>query len=101
MPNKQPTFTKLLLDFNRYAYKGLETGCKEYASYVVKQDKIKIVLTTPLNQDSWMNAHLSKHGDGVKVVALWVDDAKKSWEETTKRGAKSYMEPTVEKDSKW
>jgi 4-hydroxyphenylpyruvate dioxygenase len=46
-----------------------------------------------------MNAHLSKHGDGVKVVALWVDDAKKSWEETTKRGAKSYMEPTIEKDS--
>ena len=45
-----------------------------------------------------MNEHLSKHGDGVKVVALWVNDAKKSWEETTKRGAKSYMEPTVEKD---
>ena len=45
-----------------------------------------------------MNEHLSKHGDGVKVVALWVDDAKKSWEETTKRGAKSYMEPRVEKD---
>ena len=55
-------------------------------------------MTTPLNQDSWMNDHLSKHGDGVKVVALWVDDAKKSWEETTKRGAKSYMEPTIEKD---
>jgi len=56
------------------------------------------VLTTPLNQGSWMNEHLSKHGDGVKVVALWVADAKKSWEETTKRGAKSYMEPTIEKD---
>ena len=92
-------FYKTAFGFQSYAYKGLETGCKEYASYVVKQDKIKIVLTTPLNQDSWMNAHLAKHGDGVKVVALWVDDAKKSWEETTKRGAKSYMEPTVEKDS--
>ena len=91
-------FYKTAFGFQSYAYKGLETGCKEYASYVVKQDKIKIVLTTPLNQDSWMNAHLSKHGDGVKVVALWVDDAKKSWEETTKRGAVSFFEPRVESD---
>ena len=91
-------FYKTAFGFQSHAYKGLETGCTEYASYVIKQDKIRIVLTTPLHQNSWMNAHLSKHGDGVKVVALWVDDAKKSWEETTKRGAKSYMEPTVEKD---
>jgi 4-hydroxyphenylpyruvate dioxygenase len=91
-------FYKTAFGFQSHAYKGLETGCTDYASYVIKQDKIRIVLTTPLHQDSWMNDHLSKHGDGVKVVALWVDDAKKSWEETTKRGAKSYMEPTVEKD---
>ena len=91
-------FYKTAFGFQSYAYKGLETGSKDFASYVVKQDKIRIVLTTPLHQDSWMNEHLSKHGDGVKVVALWVDDAKKSWEETTKRGAISYMEPTVEKD---
>jgi 4-hydroxyphenylpyruvate dioxygenase len=55
-------FYKTAFGFQSYAYKGLETGCKEYASYVVKQDKIRIVLTTPLNQDSWMNDHLSKHG---------------------------------------
>ena len=91
-------FYKTAFGFQSHAYKGLETGCTDYASYVIKQDKIRIVLTTPLHQDSWMNDHLSKHGDGVKVVALWVDDAKKSWEETTKRGAKSYMEPTIEKD---
>ena len=91
-------FYKTAFGFQSHAYKGLETGCTDYASYVIKQDKIRLVLTTPLHQDSWMNDHLSKHGDGVKVVALWVDDAKKSWEETTKRGAKSYMEPTVEKD---
>ena len=84
-------FYKTAFGFQSYAYKGLETGSKDFASYVVKQDKIRIVLTTPLHQDSWMNEHLSKHGDGVKVVALWVDDAKKSWEETTKRGAISYM----------
>ena len=91
-------FYKTAFGFQSHAYKGLETGCTDYASYVIKQDKIRIVLTTPLHQDSWMNDHLCRHGDGVKVVALWVDDAKKSWEETTKRGAKSYMEPTVEKD---
>ena len=91
-------FYKTAFGFQSHAYKGLETGCTDYASYVIKQDKIRIVLTTPLHQDSWINDHLCRHGDGVKVVALWVDDAKKSWEETTKRGAKSYMEPTVEKD---
>jgi 4-hydroxyphenylpyruvate dioxygenase len=57
-----------------------------------------LVLTTALNSDSIVGEHVKKHGDGVKVVALWVDDARKSWEETTSRGAKSYMEPTVEKD---
>ena len=91
-------FYKTAFGFQSYAYKGLETGCKEYASYVLKQDKIRIVLTTPLNSKSPINDHIVKHGDGVKITALWVDDAKKSWEETTKRGAKSFMEPTVEKD---
>ena len=76
----------------------METGVRDRASYVVKQDKIRLVLTTALTSDSPIGAHVNKHGDGVKVVALWVEDAKSAWEETTKRGAKSYMEPTVEKD---
>ncbi len=91
-------FYKSAFGFQSYAYKGLETGCKEYASYVLKQDKIRIVLTTPLNSKSPINDHIVKHGDGVKITALWVDDARKSWEETTSRGAKSFMEPTVETD---
>ena len=91
-------YYKTAFGFQSAAYKGLETGCKEYASYVLKQDKIRLVLTTPLNSSSPINQHLAKHGDGVKIVALWVEDAKKSWEETTTRGAKSFMEPTVEKD---
>lgn len=91
-------FYKTAFGFQSLAYKGLETGCKDYASYVLVQDKIRLVLTTPLKSDSPLNDHIVKHGDGVKVVALWVEDARKSWEETTKRGAKSYMEPTVEKD---
>lgn len=67
-------------------------------SYVIKQDKVRLVLTTALKSDSPIGEHVKKHGDGVKVIALWVDDARKAWEETTKRGAKSFMEPTVEKD---
>jgi 4-hydroxyphenylpyruvate dioxygenase len=58
-----------------------------------------LVLTTPLPGNKEIEEHLVKHGDGVKVIALWVDDARSAWEETTKRGAKSYMEPRVEKDA--
>jgi len=91
-------FYKSAFGFQSYAYKGLETGSRDEVSYVVVQDKIRLVLTTPLNSKSPINNHIVKHGDGVKVVALWVDDARKSWEETTKRGAKSFMEPKVETD---
>ena len=91
-------FYKTAFGFQSLAYAGLETGLKDRASYVLKQDKIRLVLTTALNSDSPIGEHVKKHGDGVKVIALWVDDARKSWEETTSRGAKSYMEPTVEKD---
>jgi len=91
-------FYKTAFGFQSYAYSGLETGSKDAVSYVLKQDKIKLVLTTPLNSKSPINDHIVKHGDGVKVVALWVEDAKKAYEETTKRGAKSYMEPLIEKD---
>ena len=91
-------FYKTAFGFQSYAYKGLETGSKDSVSYVLKQDKIRLVLTTPLNSKSEINNHIVKHGDGVKVVALWVEDARKSYEETTKRGAKSYMEPVVETD---
>jgi len=91
-------FYKTAFGFQSFAYKGLETGSKDTVSYVLKQDKIRLVLTTPLNSNHLINDHIVKHGDGVKVVALWVDDARKSYEETTKRGARSYMEPIVETD---
>jgi 4-hydroxyphenylpyruvate dioxygenase len=91
-------FYKSAFGFQSYAYKGLETDNREYVSYVLQQDKIKIVLTTPLNSKSQINNHIVKHGDGVKIIALWVDDATKSWKETTSRGAKSFMSPTIEKD---
>jgi 4-hydroxyphenylpyruvate dioxygenase len=91
-------FYKTAFGFQSVAYAGLETGLKDKTSYVLKQDKIRLVLTSPLNQDSPLNDHLRKHGDGVKVVALWVEDATSAFEETTKRGAKPFLEPTIEKD---
>lgn len=79
--------------FEPVAYSGLETGRKDQVSYVMQQGKIRIILTSPLAPGGEINRHITEHGDGVKFIALWVDDAKKSYEETTKRGAKSYVEP--------
>ena len=91
-------FYKTAFGFQSYAYAGLETGLTDRVSYVLKQDKIRLVLTTALTSDSPIGEHVKKHGDGVKVVALWVEDARQAYEETVKRGAKSFLEPTVEKD---
>jgi 4-hydroxyphenylpyruvate dioxygenase len=84
--------------FQPLAYAGLETGLTDRSSYVLQQGKIRFILTTALLPDSPIGEHVKQHGDGVKVVALWVDDARKSFEETTKRGAKPYLQPTVQKD---
>ncbi len=91
-------YYKTAFGFQSYAYKGLETGSRDEVSYVLIQDKIKLVLTSPLNSNSPINDHIVKHGDGVKVIALWVEDAAKAFEETTRRGAKAYMKPVVETD---
>ena len=98
MPSRLHTFTKTAFGFQSEAYAGLETGLDDRVSYVLKQDKIRLVLTTPLVKDGLLNQHLNEHGDAVKVIALWVEDATKAWQETTQRGAKSYMEPKVEED---
>ncbi|MCH2021115.1 MAG: 4-hydroxyphenylpyruvate dioxygenase [Saprospiraceae bacterium] len=91
-------YYKTAFGFQSLAYSGLETGVKDRTSYVLVQDKIRLVLTTPLIEDSPISEHIKKHGDGVKVVALWVDDATKAYEETIKRGGIHFMNPTVEKD---
>jgi 4-hydroxyphenylpyruvate dioxygenase len=92
-------YYKTAFGYQSLAYAGLETGVTDRASYVLKQDKIRLVLTTALRSDSPIGEHVKKHGDGVKVIALWVEDATKAWKETTKRGARSFMEPTVERDN--
>jgi len=86
--------------FQPLAYAGLETGLKDRVSYVVEQDKIRLVLTSPLKSGGDINRHIDKHGDGVKAIALWVDDARKSYKETVSRGAESYFEPKTLKDDK-
>lgn len=91
-------YYKTAFGFQSLAYKGLETGSREYESYVVEQDKIRLVLTSPLKSGTEVGRHIDKHGDGVKVTALWVDDATYAYEEAVKRGAKSFMEPQVEED---
>ncbi|MGB5437213.1 MAG: 4-hydroxyphenylpyruvate dioxygenase [Maribacter sp.] len=84
--------------FQPLAYAGLETGLKDKVSYVLQQDKIRLVLTSPLRSGGPINKHIDAHGDGVKAIALWVDDATHSHLETSKRGAQSYLEPKTMKD---
>jgi 4-hydroxyphenylpyruvate dioxygenase len=86
-------FYRAAFGFNLVAYAGPETGQRDRASYVVQQGKIRFVLTTPIRSDHPIAAHIHKHGDGVRVVALWVDDARSAWKETVSRGAESVAEP--------
>lgn len=96
---KQAAFYyKTAFGFQSLAYAGLETGQRDKVSYVLRQGKITLVLTTPLNSKHPINDHLRKHGDGIKVYAMTVDDAAGAFEETTKRGAEVYMTPTVMED---
>lgn len=91
-------YYKTAFGFQSFAYSGLETGCKDKTSYVLKQGKIVLILTTSHDPESEISQHVRKHGDGVKVIALWVDDARKAYEETVKRGAKPYFEPVESSD---
>lgn len=84
--------------FQALAYAGPETGIKDRASYAVRQNKLTFVLTTPLRAGNEMADHIYQHGDGVKALALRVNDAAGAWEETTRRGAQSYLQPRTLKD---
>src|SRR5271170_164630 len=91
-------FYRLAFGMSLVAYAGPETGLRDRASYVLQQGKIRFVLTTPLRPDGEIAHHVHRHGDGVRDVALWVDDARQAWKETTKRGARSVHEPYELKD---
>lgn len=91
-------FYRSAFGFKAHVYAGLETGLKDRQSYVVIQDKIRLVFTSPLHSGTDMGRHIDKHGDGVKVIALWVEDAKYAYQEAVNRGAESYFEPITESD---
>ena len=91
-------FYKTAFGFQSLAYAGPETGVKDLASYAVTQNKLTFVFTTPLRSGGSIADHIYKHGDGVKALALKVEDARSAWKETTVRGAASYMEPQVMTD---
>jgi 4-hydroxyphenylpyruvate dioxygenase len=92
-------FYKTAFGFQSLAYAGPETGMMDKVSYVISQNKLTFVLTTPLRNDNPIAEHIYKHGDGVKILALKVDDAKSAFKETTMRGAKPYMEVTKLEDA--
>ncbi len=92
-------FYESVFGFEIIAYAGPETGVRDRASYVLKQGKIRLVLTASLQANSAISKHVQKHGDGVKVLALWVDDATKSFYETVERGAKPVLEPEILRDA--
>ena len=92
------TYYQYAFGFEWVAYAGPETGVRDRASYVLQQGKLRFVLTSSLKEDSEITRHVAKHGDGVKVLALWVDDAEKSYYETLSRGAVSAAEPKTLSD---
>jgi 4-hydroxyphenylpyruvate dioxygenase len=92
-------FYRTAFGFRLTAYRGPETGTRDRASYVLVQEKIRLVLTTPLQPDGEIADHVRLHGDGVRDIALWVDDAEAAWRETTRRGARSVREPETVRDA--
>ena len=81
------------------AYRGPETGERETCSYVLQQNKIRLVLTSAFDPDHWVNQHVRLHGDGVKDIALWVDDAREAFRLAVERGAKAWKEPRISEDA--
>ncbi len=84
--------------FELLAYRGPETGTRDRASYLLQQNKVRLVLTTPLSPDHPIAAHIHRHGDGVRDIALWVDDAREAYQVAVERGARAAQEPTVLRD---
>jgi 4-hydroxyphenylpyruvate dioxygenase len=92
-------YYKTAFGFQELAYAGLETGQRTHTSYVLQQGKIRLVLSTPFDESSDMARHLARHGDGVRVIALWVDDAYDAYEQTVARGAKPFLKPETLTDA--
>src|SRR4051812_42610662 len=92
------SFYQTAMGFQIVGYRGPETGVRDRVSYLLTQNKIRLLLTSALGPDGPIAAHVSKHGDGVRDIALWVDDARDAYKKAVERGAKSVQEPKAEKD---
>jgi len=84
--------------FQLMGYRGPETGVRDRVSYLLVQSKVRLVLTSPLGPDGPIADHVRKHGDGVRDIALWVDDVRDAYQKAVERGAKSVQEPRASKD---
>src|SRR5688500_5401838 len=91
-------FYRSAFGFELVGYRGPETGVRDRASFLIQQDKVRFVLTTPVKSTGPIADHIHRHGDGVRDIALWVDDARTAHSLAVERGAKSAMEPTVMTD---
>src|SRR5688572_7288829 len=91
-------FYQSAFGFQMVGYRGPETGTRDRASFLMQQGKIRLILTTPLSADGPIADHVRKHGDGVRDIALWVDDARDAYNKAVERGAKSVRAPEVLKD---
>src|SRR3954469_9150510 len=92
-------FYQAAFGFQMVGYRGPETGVRDRASFLLVQGKIRLVLTTPIHPDGPVADHVRKHGDGVRDIALWVDDARDAHAKAVERGAKSVRAPEVLKDA--
>jgi 4-hydroxyphenylpyruvate dioxygenase len=92
-------FYQTAFGYELVAYRGPETGVRDRASYLLQQDKIRLMLTSPLGPEGPIAAHVAKHGDGVRDLAFWVDDCRDAWAKAVERGATSVQEPTVLSDT--
>jgi len=85
--------------FRLAGYRGPETGVRDRASYLLVQDKLRFVLTSPLGPEGEIAAHIARHGDGVRDMAFWVDDCRAAYAAAMERGAESQQAPTVSQDN--
>src|SRR5687767_3008717 len=91
-------FYRTAFGFELTGYRGPETGVRDRSSYLLTQDKLRFVFTTPLTPDGPIAEHVAKHGDGVRDIAFWVDDARDAYGKAIERGAESAYAPTVQRD---
>ena len=91
-------YYRTAMGFDVVAYAGPETGLRDRSSYVLEQGRVRLVLTAPLGADGDIAAHVRRHGDGVRAIAMRVGDAGAAYDAALRRGALPVQEPTLVHD---